>query len=109
MAMYYFSKLVKAKALGDNSAASMTKFLYECMGCRFGCPVKLINNQGGNFIAQLVEILTIFYTMAHKKSISDYPQENRLVQSTNKTLQNTLKKIVSKNWMDGDTKLHNAL
>ena len=49
--------------------------------------------------------LTKHYAMIHKKSTSYYPHANGLAESTNKTLQNILKKIVNDNHTDWDTKL----
>ena len=57
----------------------------------------------------MVESLTSFYVVVHKCSMPYYPQANGLVESTNKTLQNILWKIVNENWTDWDTKLHNVL
>ena len=45
----YCTEWVEAKALYDNTAVSTTKFVYEHLWCRFGCPIKLINDQGGHF------------------------------------------------------------
>ena len=45
----YCTKWVEAKALRDNTMASMTKFLYEQIWCRFGCPIELISNQASHF------------------------------------------------------------
>ena len=47
--------------------------------------------------------------MVHKKSTQYYPQANGLAESTNKTLQNILKKIVNENRTDWDTNLYSAL
>ena len=47
--------------------------------------------------------------MVHKKSTPYYPQANGLTESTNKTLQMILKKIVNENRTDWDQKLNSAL
>ena len=47
--------------------------------------------------------------VVHKRSMPYYPHANRLAESTNKTLQNILRKIVNENRTDWDTKLHSAL
>ena len=105
----YCTKWVEAKALRDNTAASTTKFLYECIWCRYGCPIELISDQGGHFLGQVVESLTSFYAVVHKRSTPYYPQANGLAESTNKTLKNILRKIVNENRTDWDTKLQSAL
>ena len=96
----YCTKWVEAKALRDNTASSTTNFLYEYIWCWYDCPIELISNQGGRFIGQLVETLMTFYAVVHKRSMSYYPQANRLTESTSKTLQNMLRKIVNENQTD---------
>ena len=53
--------------------------------------------------------MTHHYAVVHKKSTLYYPQANGLAESTNKTLQNILRKIVNENCTDWDTKLSSAL
>ena len=103
------TKWMEAKALRDNTVTSMAKFLYECIWFRFGCPIDLISNQGSHFLNSVIRELTHHYAVVHKKSTLYYPQANGLVESTNKTLQTILIKIVNGNRIDWDTKLHNAL
>ena len=105
----YCTKWVEAKPLRDNTAASTTKFLYEQIWCRFGCPIELISDQGGHFLNAVIAGLTHHYAVIHKKSTPYYPQANGLAESTNKTLQNILRKIINENRTDWDTKLQNAL
>ena len=54
----------------------------------------------------VIDGLTHHYVVIHKKSTPYYPHEYGLVESTNKTLQNILKKIVNDHGTDWDTKLH---
>ena len=49
------------------------------------------------------------YAGVNKKRTPYYPQANGLAESTNKTLQNILRKIVNENRTDWDTKLQSAL
>ena len=85
------------------------KILYENIWCRFNCPIELISDQGGHFLNTVIHGLTDHYTVVHRKSTPYYPQANGLAESTNKTLQTILKKIVNENRTDWDTKLHIAL
>ena len=109
VAIDYCIKWVEAKALQDNMAASTTKFLYQYIQCRFGCPIELISDQGSHFLNSVVHELTHHYVVNRKKSTPYYPQVNGLAKSTNKILQTILKKIVNENRTDQDTKLYNAL
>ena len=68
----YCTKWVETKALRDNTATSMTKFLYEYIWCRFGCPIELINDQGSHFLNSVIYELTHHYAVVHKKSMSYY-------------------------------------
>ena len=96
-------------ALRDNTTASTTKFVYEHLWCRYGCPIELVSDQGGHFINHIIRELTTHYAVVHKKSTPYYPQANGLAESTNKILQTILKKIVNENRTDWDDKLQSAL
>ena len=102
----YCTKWVEAKPLRDNMAGSTAKFLYRQIWCRFGCPIELISDQGGHFLNAVVEGITHHYTVVHKKSTPYYPQANGLAESTNKTLQNILRKIVNENRTDWEAVMH---
>ena len=64
----YYTKRVEAKPLRDNTAASTAKFRYEHIWCRFGCPIELISDQGGDFLNAVISVLTQHYAVIHKKS-----------------------------------------
>ena len=104
----YCTKWVEAKAL-RHIVASTNKFLYEQIWCSFGCPIELISDQGSHFLNMIVSDLTKHYVVVHQKSTLYYPHANGLAKSTNKTLQNILKKVVNDNRTDWDTKLYTAL
>jgi len=109
VATNYCTKWVEAKALRDNSANSVAKFLYENIMTRFGCPIELVSNQGGHFINEVVRQLTQRHMVIHKKSTVYYPQANGQAEATNQVIQKILKKIVSENRTDWDQKLNSAL
>ena len=90
----YCTKWVEAKALRDNTAASVAKFLYENIMVRFGCPIKLVSDQGTHFLNEVIHILTHRHMIIHKKLTIYYPQANGQAESTNKILQRILKKVV---------------
>ena len=57
VAANYCTKWVEAKALRDNTALSTAKFLYECIWCRYGCPIELVSYQGSHFINEMFKSL----------------------------------------------------
>ena len=109
VATNYCTKWVKAKALRYNTAKSTVKFLYECIRCRFGCPIELVSNQGPHFINDVVASLTSHYAVVHRRSTSYYPQANGLADNTNKILQSILHKIINKHRTDWDRQLQSTL
>ena len=96
----YCTKWVEARVVQDNTTTSTTKFLYEYIWCRFGCPIELVSDPSTHFINKVIYELTYYYAMVHKKSTPYYPQANGLAKLTNKTLQMILKKIVNENRTD---------
>ena len=104
----YCTKWVEAKALRDNTTNSTTKFLYEYIWCRFGCPFKFVSYQGTHFVDTIIFELSNYYIVVRKKITLYYPQANGLAESTNKTIQTILKKIVNENRTEWDKKLHSA-
>ena len=64
--------------------------------------VVLVSDQGNHFINKIMHELSTYYVVAHKKSTPYYPQANGLAESTNKTLQMILKKMVNQNKTDWD-------
>ena len=70
---------------------------YIIVATDYCCLIELISDQGGHFLDQVVESLTTFYVVVHKRSTPYYPHANGLAKSTNKTLQNILWKFVNEN------------
>jgi hypothetical protein len=67
-----------------------------------------VSDQGTHFVNDVVHGLTQHYAVVHRSTVY-YPRGNGLAESTNKTLQMILQKIVEANRTDWDRKLHSAL
>jgi hypothetical protein len=105
----YCTKWVEAKALRDNTVESTAKFLYEYIWCIYRCPIELVSDQGSHFVNEVIQSLTQHYPVIHRRSTVYYPQGNGLAESTNKSLQTILRKIVEANRTNWDCKLNSAL
>jgi hypothetical protein len=100
---------VKTKALQDNIARSIAKFLYENIITQFSCPTHLVNDQGSLFINGSFESLVQEFMITHHKSTTYYPHGNGQEKFTNKTLKQVLIKLVNVNQNDWDVMLPIAL
>ncbi|MCO5604491.1 hypothetical protein L7F22_058658 [Adiantum nelumboides] len=102
MATCYVSKWVEAKALPNNTAKSTAWFLYEHIICKYGCPIKIVSDQGTHFINDTIEILIELLSIKHRKSTPYYPRCNGQAENSNKSI----KTILTNNW---DEKLQTTL
>jgi hypothetical protein len=58
VATNYAIKWVEAKTLRINTAIITTRFLYEYILIRFGCPLSIVISQGVHFINDIIKHLT---------------------------------------------------
>jgi hypothetical protein len=58
VAIDYATKWVKAKAFKTNTTIVITRFLYEYVLTRFGCPLIIILDYGVHFITDTIKHLT---------------------------------------------------
>jgi len=69
----YATEWVEARALKINTTIITTKFLYECILTRFGCPLIILIDQGVHFIGDAIKYLTNHFLMKHVSFITYYP------------------------------------
>ncbi len=93
----YATKWVEARALKINTTIITTKFLYECILTKFGCPLIILIDQGVHFINDAIKYLTNHFLVKHVSSITYYLQGNGQAEFTNKVLGTLLTKLVSEN------------
>jgi hypothetical protein len=92
----YVTKWVEARVLCTNTTAITTKFLYDHIFIRFGCPLTSATDQGAHFINDVICYLTNHFILRHTGSIVYYPQGNGQAESTNKIFGT----LVNENWID---------
>src|SRR6266540_1719465 len=94
VAVEYLSKWQEAKAVTEANALSISNFLYQYIICRFGCFTHLHTDRGTEFVNEIVEKLTEKFRVKHHRSTPYRPQANGLVKRFNKSLCDSLAKLV---------------
>ncbi|MCO5586510.1 hypothetical protein L7F22_040450 [Adiantum nelumboides] len=88
----YATKWAEVAPTKDCTAATVAKFLYQNIFCRFGCPLEITSDQGTHFVNDLLATMFHKYQIFHRKSCSYYPRANGQAESTNKVLLMLLRK-----------------
>jgi transposase InsO family protein len=104
-AVKYVTKWAEAEPVETCTKEVTTKFIYENIITRFGCPLTLISDQGTHFVNETIQVLLNKFLIDHKRTIAYHPQENGVVESFNKTLHKGLTKICGIDKNDWDDKI----
>jgi len=94
VAVEYLSKWQEAQAVVEANALSISNFLYQNIICRFGCFTYLHTDRGTEFVNEVMEKLTEKFRVKHHRSTPYRPQVNGLVERFNKSLCDSLAKLV---------------
>lgn len=97
----HFSKWTEATAVPDKSAKSTAKFLYSVI-CRLGCMDILISDQGREFVNKVIDNLMKQLQTDHRIASAYHPQTNGQRERDNRTLKETLGKLVNDQGNDWD-------
>jgi transposase InsO family protein len=100
----YFTKWIKAIPTRNASHKVIICFLEDIMA-RFGCQNRIVIDNAASFKAEpLIQFCEQFeITLIH--STPYYPQGNRIVESSNKSIINMIKKMLEDNKKAWDSKL----
>ena len=94
VAIDYLTKWPEARAIQYANAEEVAHFIYEDIICRYECPSKILSDRGTHFKNQLVEKLMEKFQIKHLFSTPYHPQTNGLVERFNRTLCESLAKLV---------------
>lgn len=90
----YFSKWSEAKPLKDKLAESVSKFLYEII-CRHGCMRIQINDQGKEFVNEVITNLHEMTGVDQRITSAYHPQSNGLCERQNRNIKESLVKVLN--------------
>ena len=102
------TKWVEAKAIAKATEQVVSDFLFEEIFARYGTPREIVSDGGAQFTSHMIEKL-MKYGVKHRVTSPYHPQANGQVESTNKTLENILTKILAYHRWDWAQNLHEAL
>jgi len=109
IATNHATKWVEIRTLKINTIIVITKFMYECILTKFGCPLIIVIDQGVHFINDDTKYLIDHFLLKHVSFATYYPQGNGQAESINKVLGTLLTKLVSENRTDWDEHLSTML
>jgi hypothetical protein len=94
VAVDMFTKWPEARAVAEATASQVALFLYEEIICRHGCPMKILSDRGSHFNNVMIKELMDKFGIKHHNSTPYHPQTNGQVERFNKTLKESLAKII---------------
>ena len=89
-----FTKWSEARAITEATASQVALFVYEDIICRHRCPIKILSDRGTHFNNAMIKELMNKFGIKHHNSTSYHPQTNGQVERFNKTLKESLAKII---------------
>ncbi|GJS22350.1 reverse transcriptase domain-containing protein [Tanacetum coccineum] len=108
VAIDYLSKWVEAKALPNNDARVVCKFL-KSLFPRFGAPRAIISDRGTHFCNDQFARVMLKYGVTHHLSTAYHPQTSGQVEVSNRGLKRILERTVGENRASLSNKLDDAL
>jgi transposase InsO family protein len=89
----------------DFSIDIVSRFIFEIIITRFGCPRSLTSDQGVHFISNTIVNITTELLIQHHKSIPYHPQANGTVEAFSKIMERGLMNVYCTNMEDWDDRV----
>ena len=93
----YFTKWIEAIPTGRATYAVIIDFLENNILSRFGCPKRIVTDNAQAFKSKKLINFCHKYHINLNHSTAYYPQGNKLVESSNKSLVRIIKKLLEEN------------
>ena len=91
----YFTKWVIAEAMPNKESQTVADVIYSQWITKFGCPIQLHSDQGGEFTAQLFQDMCQCLRINKTVTTAYRPQSDGLVERSNQSLQAMLRAYVN--------------
>ena len=101
----YFTQWIEVVPMRNATDTIIIKFLTENILSRFGCPRKLVTHNAQSFKSEKLVSFYQNHSIALSHSTLYYPQGNGLAGSSNKSLVQIIKKLLSQTKKNWDSKL----
>ena len=79
-------KHVMAYVTPNQTAKTVTKFLYQGYILILGTPARLLSDWGANFMSSIIDEMCTLHGVKKLWTIPDHPQTNRLVERSHQTI-----------------------
>jgi transposase InsO family protein len=101
----YLTCWVEAVEVHDCSTDTATRFIFDNIITRFGCPTSLTSDQVAHFISNTITNITTEFLIQHHKSSPYHPEANGTIEAFNNILERGLKKVYCTNQEDWDNRV----
>ena len=82
----HFTKHVLVYVTPDQTARTVTKYLYQGYILIFGAPVRLLSDRGANFMSSVIDKMCKILSMKKLWTTPCHPQTNGLVERLHQTI-----------------------
>ncbi|OAE27364.1 hypothetical protein AXG93_1609s1000 [Marchantia polymorpha subsp. ruderalis] len=86
----------RSRGTRKDDAVTVAKFLFESIITRYGCLLELVSDRGTHFLNKVIEDLTLYFQIKHRKTTPYNPKANGLTEKPNGLLCKILLKVTTK-------------
>ena len=89
----HFTKHVRAYVTPDQTAETVTKFLYQGYISIFWAPARILSDWGATFMSSITDVMCRLLSMNKLWTMLYHPQMNRLVERSHQTIMQMIRKL----------------
>ena len=89
----HFMKHIMAYVTPDQTAKTVTKFLYQGYILIFGAPVRLLSDWGANFMSSIIDEMCMLLSVKKLWTMPYHPQTNGLAERSHQTIMHLIRKL----------------